>query len=560
MRKWMSILLGVLMISSVVLTACTKEPASPGAQDTPQTNEAPKESANAAKVNPPGQFPIVNEKITLKVMVRGNSLVEDFKTNATTKWMEEKTNIHIDWIVADEKNYQEQLNLALSSGDLPDIIMNMEVKPEQQMVYGEQGIFISLTDLIEKWGVNAKKVFQEMPEAKDAVTAPGNKIYSLPLINECYHCSMNFKMYVYKPWLDKLGLQEPTTLDEYYEMLKAFKEKDPNGNGKADEIPLVGAVGSRTLIDPFIMNSFIYDDGMKRMVVKDGKIDVVYNKPEWRDGLRYLNKLYKEGLIASQTFTQDDASLKKIAENPDIAIAGAMPAHSPSTITIVEGPSGRWLEYQPIAPLKGPSGKQLSFWNPFDKVRGGQFVITSANKHPEASLRWADQMYEFEAALRLNFGSEGSSWEWAKQGDLGRDGQPAKYRLLIPFGRVQNESWAQYGLQYRTDRDYYAGQYVAKQPDKEKMYYDLTKAKYSPHIPNINTLVPPLFFPTEDSAVLAELDKTINDHVKSMTARFINGDANIETEWDKYVQALEQMNLKKYLEIYQKAYDAKMKK
>jgi putative aldouronate transport system substrate-binding protein len=160
----------------------------------------------------------------------------------------------------------------------------------------------------------------------------------------------------------------------------------------------------------------------------------------------------------------------------------------------------------------------------------------------------------------MNFGNPGSAWEWAKQGDLGRDGQPAKYRLLIPFGRVQNESWSQHGLQYRTDKDYYAGQYVAKLPDKEKMYYDITKKNYAPYVPALNTIVPPLYFPSSDSAVLAELDKTINDHVNTMIARFINGDANIETEWDSYVQALEKMNVKKYLEIYQKAYDAKMKK
>ncbi len=174
------------------------------------------------------------------------------------------------------KNYKEQLNLALASGDLPDVIMNVDVSPEQQMIYGEQGIFVSFTDLIEKYGDNTKKIFQEMPEVKGAITAPGNKIYSLPYINECYHCSLDYKMYVYKPWLDKLGLKEPTTTEEFYQMLKAFKEKDPNGNGKADEIPLVGGIStgsgpSKSQIDVWIMNSFIYDDGYKRMLVKDGK-------------------------------------------------------------------------------------------------------------------------------------------------------------------------------------------------------------------------------------------------------------------------------------------------
>ncbi|SFL36299.1 putative aldouronate transport system substrate-binding protein [Paenibacillus sp. 1_12] len=558
MRKMLIMMLAVFFCASLALSACSKDQAAPAME----TKNAPKESASASNVTPVGQFPVVKDKITLKVAIRGSSLVEDMKTNGYTKWLENKTNVHVDWTILDEKSYQEQLNLLLAGGNLPDVLMNLDVSPEQQMIYGEQGTFVSFTDLIEKYGDNTKKIFAEMPEAKSAVTAPGNKIYTLPYINDCFHCSLDYKMYVYKPWLDKLGLKEPTTLDEFYNMLKAFKEKDPNGNGKADEIALIGGTAkgvSKSDIDVFLMNSFIYDDGNKRMIVNNGKVDVAYNKPEWKEGLKYLNKLYKDGLLDRQSFTIDKDGLKKIAENPDIAIGGAIPAHSPSDITIVEGKSGRWLEYQPIAPLKGPNGVQKTTWLAYDKISNGkgQFIMTNANKNPEATMRWADAMYTFEASLYSNFGVEGSSWEKAKPGDLGRDGNPASYRLLIPFGRVQNESWAQYGLNYRTDKDYYAGQAVLKLPDKEKMYYDITKKNYEPYKPKIDEIIPPLFFMPADAQQLAELDKTINDYVKSSIARFVTGDTDIEKEWANYVATLDKMNLKKYLEFYQKALDAK---
>lgn len=560
MRKAVKTVFSLGIAAALVLSGCSKDTAAPAGK-----NSSTKESASASKVNPPGKFPVVNDKITLKVFVAGNALVENFDTNGYTKWLEDKTNVHVQWIVADVKNYKEQLNLALASGDLPDVIMNVGVSPEQQMIYGEQGIFVSFTDLIEKYGENTKKIFQEMPEVKDAITAPGNKIYSLPYINDCYHCSLDYKMYVFKPWLDKLGLKEPTTTEEFYQMLKAFKEKDPNGNGKADEIPLVGGIStgagpSRSQIDVWIMNSFIYDDGDKRMLVKDGKIDVAYNKDEWKEGLKYMNRLFKEGLLSKESFTLDKDGLKKIAENPNIAIGGAIPAHSPSDITIVEGSSNRWLDYQPIAPVKGPNGYQKTTWLAYDKIRGGDFIMTSADKYPEATMRWADFMYDFEANLYSNFGVKGSSWDDPKPGDKGRDGNPAKYRLLVPFGRVQNESWSQYGLNYRTDKDWYAGQAVLKQPDKEKMYYDVTKKNYEPYKPKIDEIVPPLFFAPADAQQLAELDKTINDYVKTMTAKFIIGEADIDKEWNTYVSTLDKMNLKKYLEIYQKALDAKKKK
>ncbi|NHN33977.1 ABC transporter substrate-binding protein [Paenibacillus agricola] len=556
MKKMSMMLFTTFFCSSLLLSACTKDTAAPAAPSTA------KESATASNVAPVGQFPIVKDKITLKVAIKGSSLVEDMKTNGYTKWLEEKTNVHVDWTILDEKSSKEQLNLLLAGGSLPDVIMNLDVSPEQQMIYGEQGVFVSLTDLIEKYGENTKKIFSEMPEAKSAVTAPGNKIYTLPYINDCFHCSLDFKMYVYKPWLDKLGLKEPTTLDEFYNMLKAFKEKDPNGNGKADEIALIGGAGStatKSQVDVFLMNSFIYDDGFKRMTVNNGKVDVAYNKPEWKEGLKYLNKLYKDGLLDRQSFTIDKAGLKTIAENPDIAIGGAIPAHSPSDITIVEGKSGRWLDYQPIAPLKGPNGVQKATWLAYDKVSNGkgQFIITNANKNQEATMRWADAMYTFEAALYSNFGVEGSSWEKAKPGDLGRDGAPASYRLLIPYGRVQNENWAQYGLNYRTDKDYYAGQAVLKLPDKEKMYYDITKKNYDPYKPKLEEIVPPIFFSPAESQQLADLDKTINDFVVSNIALFTTGDQDIDKGWDNYIATLEKMNLKKYIEIYQKALDAK---
>ena len=136
----------------------------------------------------------------------------------------------------------------------------------------------------------------------------------------------------------------------------------------------------------------------------------------------------------------------------------------------------------------------------------------------------------------------------------------AYWNLLVPFGRVQNESWAQMGLSNKSDKYYWAGQ--AMDPGKiitEKLYYDYTIAKYRPYIPELNTLVPPLFFPSADSKTLANIDKTINDYVSSMIARFITGDASLEKDWDTYVKTLDSMGLKDYISIYQKAYDEKMK-
>ena len=517
-----------------------------------------------ANVTPAGTFPVVKEKVTLKVLMRGQPLVEDFATNTYTKWLEDKTGVHLEWSLTDPTNYQQKMNLVLASGDLPDVLMNLDISPTQQIVYGTQGIFRPFNALIEKYGDNIKTIFKDMPEVKETLVAPDGNMYSLPYVNDCYHCSLDWKMYVYQPWLKKLGLKEPTTTDEFEAMLKAFKDKDPNGNGKPDEIPMAASNDYRSFADVFLMNSFIYDDGGnengKWMIIENGKIDVVYNKPDWKEGLLYLRRLYSEGLIAPQSFTMDRKTATKLAENPDIAIMGAYPAHSPSNFTIVEGPSNRWIDYQPIAPLVGPKGYRKAVWLPYRKFRIGEIAMTRADKYPGATMRWADAQYTLEAALHSNFGDEGTAWSWAQPGDKGRGGAKAYYRLLVPYGRVNNVSWAQFGLNYRTDENWYAGQAILKLPDKEKMYYDVTKEKYEPYQQDLAKIVPPLFFTKEQAEELSDMEASISGYVTSMIARFVTGDADINGGWADYLKSLDQMNLKRYLEIYQAAYDATHKK
>jgi putative aldouronate transport system substrate-binding protein len=519
---------------------------------------------DASNVTPPGTFPVVREKVTLRVLMRGQPLVEDFATNTYTRWLEDKTGVHLEWSLTDPDQYQEKMNLVLASGDLPDVLMNLDITPTQQIVYGAQGIFKPLNDLIDKYGDNVKTILKEMPEIRATMVAPGGNMYSLPYVNDCYHCSLDWKMYVYQPWLKKLGLKEPTTPAEFQQMLRAFKDKDPNGNGKADEIPMAGSNDYRSFADVFLMNAFIYDDGAnetgKRMVIQNGKIDVVYNKPEWKEGLLYLRGLYAEGLMAPQSFTMDRKTATKLAENPDIAILGAYPAHSPSSFTIIEGPSNRWIDYQPIAPLTGPRGLRVTTWLPYRKLRIGEFAMTKADKHPAATMRWADAQYSLEANLHSNFGDEGKAWTWPQPGDKGRGGAKAYYRLLIPFGRVQNMSWSQFGLDYRTDENWYAGQAILKLPDKEKMYYDVTVEKYEPYKAKLESIVPPLFFTKAQAEELSDMEASIGSYVTSMIARFVTGDADINGQWAEYLKTLDQMNVKRYLAIYQEAYDATNKK
>ncbi|TVY11058.1 extracellular solute-binding protein [Paenibacillus cremeus] len=517
--------------------------------------EPPKAAVSTEDVTPGGTFPIVKEPITIKVMVKANALVEDFATNWFTKTLEAKTNIKVDWEIVPENAAQEKLNLVLSSGDYPDVIMGFGVSPAQQLIYGDQGVFLALNNYIDKYGVETKKMFQENPYVKDLITAPSGKIYSLPQVNQCYHCSMPQKMWIYKPWLDKLGLKMPTTTEEFYQVLKAFKEKDPNGNGKADEIPYAGAI--TTKIDEFLMNAFLYND-KTHLFLNNGKVEVTFNKPEWKEGLIYLHRLYAEKLIAPQTFTQDANQLKQMGESPDVPILGSATALTMGVFTQFFGKSNRWLEYVAVPPLKGPSGKQITAPNPWG-LAGGTFIITNKSKHPEAIFRWADAMYNREVTLDSVFGRPDQEWRWAKPEEIGINGKPAIWKRLANFGQVQNIHWAQTGPSYRPN-DLRLGEAIDKGTmSQETILFQETKDKYDPYQVKTENILQPLFFTSEQAAEIADLEKTIGDYVNEMMSRFITGDANIATDWDNYLKTLDGMNLKRYLQVYQTAYDSRKK-
>ncbi|MEK1830296.1 extracellular solute-binding protein [Priestia megaterium] len=154
------------------------------------------------------------------------------------KELEKRTNVHIKWKNIPGDGYQEKKNLMLASGDLPDAFYSSGFSDSDIVKYGQNGTIIPLEKLIKDYAPNLKKRLEERPELKKIITAPDGHIYSLPRAEEMGLVEFPNEQVINKKWLDKLGLPVPKTLEEYHQALKAFKEQDPNGNGKQDEIPM----------------------------------------------------------------------------------------------------------------------------------------------------------------------------------------------------------------------------------------------------------------------------------------------------------------------------------
>ncbi len=561
MGKKFKFMMIVVLSIVLVIAGCSGGGSS---KDSGSTTTTPAKTAAPvtaeSNLTAPGEFPIVKERVELTILVAGDARIEDMATNRFTLWYEELTNVKINWEIAPEGSIPETLNLRLASGDYPDIFMRMGVSRAQEMIYGPQGVFLSLNDLIEEQGFYIKEMFDVRPQYYDNIVTPDGNIYSLPAINECYHCSLQVKMWINQNFLDAVNKPVPTTTEDFYQTLKAFKDQDPNGTGRADTIPLIGAVGAGAwngAVWPFIMNAFTYAPPTF-LYLEDDEVTASFVKDGWFEGLKYMNKLYAEGLLAGESFTQDAQQLRQLTENPDFPIVGAFTAGWFGVGTQYGSDSDRWKQYATsVPPLEGPNGLRISTSFPY-QLSTGRAVITNKAKHPEVAFRWLEGFYKDEINIRSNQGEPGTDWVEAKPGMKGIDGRPAKREMLTSYSTVSQTQWYQKAPEFTSD-DIRLEVAAGENPEEnlEVILFNQTNSNYEPFRAPIEMVLPPLYFSEDQSTEIADLLKTMTDYVDQMIARFITGDITLnDNEWQNYLKTVENMNLKRLLAIYQESYNS----
>jgi putative aldouronate transport system substrate-binding protein len=304
------------------------------------------------------------------------------------------------------------------------------------------------------------------------------------------------------------------------------------------------------------MCAFVYDDSDLRLVIENGKLVPVYTKPEYKEGLAYLRKLSAEKLLDPQSFTiTSSADLRKLGENEAAQMLGAVPGLYPGDFQSMAGE--RHKDYDPVPPLKGPKGVQLSGYFP-NTATIGTFAITKACKCPEIPMRWIDWFHTTEGAVRSRIGREGFEWRKANPGELGLDGQQAEWKKLTAINEQQNYFWGQVSIpqmfvhsKQGTDPDPYSATGL------EGRLYNATEL-YKPYRPK--EIVPPMWIQKADLSRYAQLQTEVNTYVNQSIVRFISGELNIDTEWENYTKQLDKMGMPEYINILQKAYDSKYKK
>lgn len=564
-------------ILALVLTMVLLLPLVAGCADTSQPGTTPSAGTVSSQATPQAgepegglsadadTFPIVTEPVTLSILaLRARVEIEDWSTNATTKYWQDKTGVTFTWdTIIDADASRQKLSVVMASGSLPDLIISASdsLTVDQSVAYGSQGLLVPLNDMITKYGVNTQKLFAMDPVVEPAITAPDGKMYFLPTYtsNELAHTSQMQKALINTTWLDNLGLSMPTTTEEYYQVLKAFKEQDANGNGDAnDEIPLVTPQGNYTGFDIYLMNSFTYNSGKlyNWLNVEEGTVTAAYTQEGWKEGLTYMHRLYSEGLADKEIFLTKSDQIKMYTADANGNRVGSAITYSYSSIADLTSPVVSEFEFMP--PLKGPSGLQQSPY--VQRWIGTNYFITKACKTPEVAFRVGDALL-FDAlsdptlqALDGVYGPEGEGWARAEDGEVGLDGTtPAKYKWLFTFGQPNNINWHEWGPLVRRADWKLLMVADATVWNQEQALYEATMELYKPYA-TAKTIPETLMFETDKVSEVGQLKETLNAYVEESMSKFVTGVLSIENDWDAYLAELNKIGLERYLSLYQEAY------
>jgi ABC-type glycerol-3-phosphate transport system substrate-binding protein len=496
---------------------------------------------------------------------------DNLDSNAVTKIMSDKFKIQFRWqtTTLDAGPAKEKRQIALASGDYPDLFLLIPwvdgITQADVLKLGSQGVAVPLENLIKDNAPNIQKALDSNKTLKEMSTAPDGHIYALPQWSECFHCTYPDKLWINSAWLKKLGLQMPKTTEDLRTVLRAFKTQDPNGNGKADEIPMTTDVQDSSLLG-YLMNAFAYNpvganNGVRSLLSLQGdKVVTPVNTPEWKEGLKYINSLYQEGLIDKAAFTQNAEALKAQGNDPKAVTVGSVPVLWPGIFVQLGSKDGRDKQYDAVPPLTGPAGKSYTGYN-YPSSTGYTFMLTNkASKEAQvAAVKMLDYIYSDEGRKIGVMGPEGLGWSKPRAGDvaLGENTKVDYYRFTDDQ-KPKNIAWDSMAQYYLT-LDYRNAQAVPTdiytESGLERRLYQATKL-YEGHEDKAQWF--PLTSVWPDPALgneIATLQTNLNSYVTQNQLAFITGSKNVDADWDTYVKGLDSTGMTRYLQIQQEAYD-----
>lgn len=411
--------------------------------------------------------------------------------------------------------------------------------------YALQGAFVPMNDLIEQHAPNIKKFLDENEEIRKAMTAPDGNIYMLNYVPDG---DAGRAYFIRQDWLDKLGLKMPETFEELEQVLYAFKNDDPNGNGQKDEIPYFNDKFEEMirLANLWGARVYGYDSYTDRVCMNaDGKLYHAWIDPKFKEALKGMAQWYKDGIIDPEVFTRKANTARQTLLTKDNT--GGM-THEWIASTTAYNENEELLKTVPDFKMAAmlPVNKNGAGFEEHQRslVKPDGWAISSSSKNPEAAIRFMDWFYSEEGRRAINFGIEGESYTMV-------DGKPVFTDEVLESGGVnvylQKNFGAQLPIGYEQDFAY-EEQWTNEEGLRAYELYTGNSVYTEPYTPVLN-MTP------EETELYDKYLTGLNTYQNEAVSAFITGKEDVDAGWDVYVQKCKELGVDELVGVYQTAFE-----
>ncbi len=539
---------GLVVASAISLTACG------GSSVT--LNDGTFQEVDTSEL----EFPLA-ETATLTGMISYPANTESDPNNRTIfERLQEATNVEIEWTAIQSDQWSDKISLAMANVDtLTDFIFSAGFSDSDLLKYAEQGVIIALEDYIDAYMPNLSAVFEAYPEYRTMCEDEDGHIWALPWIEQLGSGKSAIQTvgnmsFINQKWLDFLGLEVPETIEEFEEVLIAFRD---NAEALQEEFDIEGDIIPMSCIvndgdqDPSILiNGFGegYGDADKsRHIAVTDDLEVICSATQegYKEGIEWLHSLYEQGLIDVESFTQDWSTYVAKGKSGrygvcftwDIANVDNLEDWVPLPVLTADTTN--------LTPQNG------SYTSGFER---GRCVVTAVAENPALVCAWLDQMYDPFQSPQNNWGTYGEDDDF----DIFELGENEDGETMLVHSELGDASPVEVreeecvGGPLAVLDDYY-DVYVTC-PDDAQYRLDWIEEYYTPDM-NMEYVYPNVFMSREDTEELSNLQADIEKLINAKKSDWImNGFT--DDDWEQYLDDLDAYGLDEYLALFQKYLDS----
>ncbi len=504
-------------------------------------------------------FPLA-ETTTLTGMISYPANTESDPNKRTIfKRLQDETNVEIQWTAIQADQWADKIALNMANiSELTDFVFSAGFSDSDLLRYADQEVIIPLEDYIDSCMPNLSAVFEKYPEYRTMCTDVDGHIWALPWIEQlgsgktAIQTVGNNMTYINKKWLDFLGLEIPTTVDEFKDVLIAFRD---NAEKLQSEFGIEGSIIPMSFImndqDPcLLINGFGEgygdpDTGRHIAVTDDLEVICTATQEGFKDGLAWMHELYEEGLIDPEAFTQDWSTYVSKGKSGRYGVCMSWDIANIDNLA-------DWTVLPALtADTKNVTPQNGSFTGGFER---GRCVVTAVAENPELVCQWLDLMYDPFQSPQNNWGTYGEDddYDIFELSENAEGGKMLKHAPLGDASPIEVREAEFVGGPLAVLDDYY-DVYVTC-PDDAQYRLDWIEEYYTPDM-NTEYVYPNVFMSQEDTEDLADVQDDITKTINAAKSDWVMNGVT-DDQWEDFKDDLEAYGLSEALEIYQKYLDA----